>query len=57
MLPDFVPLAKNAGPAVVNINVNNGGVTGIEDVEAAGADKLVNVVTLDGRSLRVAEGR
>ena len=41
-----------ATPAVLNINVNNGGVTGIEDVEAAGADKLVNVVTLDGVTVK-----
>ena len=41
-----------ATPAVLNINVNNGGVTGIEDVEAAEADKLVNVVTLDGVTVK-----
>ena len=43
---------EGATPAVVNINVNNGGVTGIEDVEAAGAGKLVNVVTLDGVTVK-----
>ncbi len=41
-----------ATPAVLNINVNNGGVTGIEDVEATEAGKLVNVVTLDGVTVK-----
>ena len=51
-LDRILAFLETATPAVVNINVNNGGVTGIEDVEAAGADKLVNVVTLDGVTVK-----